>query len=82
MGDNRAVLMRGNGAVVAGESLEKAVGLAFYLEDACRVEMEALRCGLADSAPVLNTEEAARRATDAGLIFERMWDYLTAGDPT
>ncbi|MCF8479099.1 MAG: class II aldolase/adducin family protein [Rhodospirillum sp.] len=81
MGHNRAVLMRGNGAVVAGDSLEKAVGLAFYLEDACRVELEALKCGLSDSAPILSEAEASRRATDAGLIFERMWDYLTAGDP-
>jgi len=29
---------------------------------------------------VLSEQEAARRATREGLIFERMWDYLVAGD--
>jgi len=30
---------------------------------------------------VLDVVERERRATDAGGIFERMWEYLTAGDP-
>ncbi|MBB4301884.1 HCOMODA/2-hydroxy-3-carboxy-muconic semialdehyde decarboxylase [Rhodobium orientis] len=81
LGSGRAVMMRGNGAVTAGETLQKAVGLAFYLEDACRVELEALRTGLAETAPLLDADEARLRATDAGMIFERLWDYLTAGDP-
>ena len=81
LGTGRAVMMRGNGAVTTAESLEKAVGLAFYLEDACRVELAALASGLADTAPVLSDAEASLRATDAGLIFERLWDYLTFGDP-
>ncbi|MEN2987733.1 class II aldolase/adducin family protein [Tistrella sp. BH-R2-4] len=81
MGESAGVLMRGNGAVVAGASLEEAVGLAWYLEDVCRVELAALSAGLADTAPVIGPEAAAARATRAGLIFERMWDHLTDGDP-
>ncbi|MAM74351.1 class II aldolase/adducin family protein [uncultured Tistrella sp.] len=81
MGESAGVLMRGNGAVVAGASLEEAVGLAWYLEDVCRIELAALSTGLGDSAPVIGPEAAAARATRAGLIFERMWDYLTDGDP-
>lgn len=81
MGDGRGLLMRGNGAVVAGDSLEEALGLAFYLEDACRIELAALACGLAGTAPVIGPEAAALRATRAGRIFERMWDHLTWGDP-
>lgn len=81
MGSASAVLMRGNGAVTAAESLEEAVGLAWYLEDACRVELTARQLGLADTAPVLDMDEAKQRATKAGQIFERMWDYLTHGDP-
>ena len=79
MGDSAAVLMRGNGAVTAADSLEAAVVLAWYLEDACRVELAALACGLAD-APAIAPEAARQRATRAGLIFERMWDFLTAAD--
>ncbi|MDT0684561.1 class II aldolase/adducin family protein [Roseicyclus sp. F158] len=80
MGKSRALLMRGNGAVVVGDSLEEAVGLAFYLEDACRIELAALATGL-EGAPEISAEEAERRATRSGRIFERMWDHLTAGDP-
>jgi HCOMODA/2-hydroxy-3-carboxy-muconic semialdehyde decarboxylase len=79
MGESAGVLMRGNGAVTAADSLEAAVVLAWYLEDASRVELAALACGLAD-APTIAPEAAVERATKAGLIFERMWDYLTAGD--
>lgn len=81
MGPGRAVLMRGNGAVVWGESLEAATVLAWYLEDMCRIELVALQTGLSDLAPVIPGPEAEARATRAGRIIERMWDHLTAGDP-
>lgn len=81
MGDSAAVLMRGNGAVTAGDSLIEAVVLAWYLEDACRIELDALRTGLAETAPTIGPEAAKARATKAGQIFERMWAHLTAGDP-
>ena len=80
-GAGRAILMRGNGAVTGAQTLERAVVLTWYLEDACRIELEALRCGQAESAPTLSHEEALARATDKGRIFERMWDFLTHGDP-
>ncbi len=81
MGESNAVMMRGNGAVTMGPSLEEAVVMAWYLEDACRVELEALRCGFAETAPLISDEECKARATRAGLIIERMWDFLTHGDP-
>jgi HCOMODA/2-hydroxy-3-carboxy-muconic semialdehyde decarboxylase len=80
MGESAGLIMRGNGAVTAGDSLEEAVVLAWYLEDACRVELAALAAGLAD-APTIAPEAAAERATRSGRIIERMWNYLTAGDP-
>lgn len=79
MGEGAAVMMRGNGAVTAGRDLPEAVVLAWYLEDACRVELDALRTGI--DGPVMSAEEARLRATREGRIFERMWQYLTAGDP-
>lgn len=79
LGQSAAVVMRGNGAVVVGADLPEAVVLTWYLEDAARIELQALACGRSDA--VLSREEAERRAIRHGQIFERMWQYLTAGDP-
>ncbi|PTN51214.1 class II aldolase, partial [Achromobacter xylosoxidans] len=81
LGAARAVAMRGNGAVVAAESLMHAVVLTWYLEDAARIEWQLRSAGLADGAPTFSPEEAATRAVGTGRIYERMWEYLTAGDP-
>lgn len=81
LGDEPAIVMRGNGTVVAADALMKAVVLTWYLEDAARLELAILGAGLAQESAVLTGTECSRRATSAGQIFERMWDYLTAGDP-
>lgn len=81
MGGSAGLIMRGNGAVVRAPTLERAVVLAWYLEDAARVELATLAAGLADTAPTLSIDDARARATDKGGIFERMWDHLTATDP-
>jgi len=81
MGKAPAVVVSVNGAVTAGETPAQAVALAVFLEDAARVELAALNAGLAETAPRMNEEQARNRATWQGRIAERMWDYLTAGDP-
>lgn len=81
LGAARAVAMRGNGAVVAAESLMHAVVLTWYLEDAARIELQLRSAGLANEGPTLALEEAAQRAVGTGRIYERMWEYLSAGDP-
>ncbi|WP_018439463.1 class II aldolase/adducin family protein [Trinickia symbiotica] len=81
LGDETAVVMRGNGAVIAADSLMRAVVLCWYLEDAARVELAILGAGLEQASAVLGEAECGRRATASGQIFERMWDYLTACDP-
>lgn len=81
LGDGTAVVRRGNGTVVVADSLAKAVVLTWYLEDAARLELAVLGAGLEPEAAMLSETECSRRATSAGLIFERMWDHLTAGDP-
>ncbi|MDH3234237.1 MAG: class II aldolase/adducin family protein [Alphaproteobacteria bacterium] len=81
LGPGRAIVMRGNGAVTAGETLETAVVFAWYLEDAARVELEVLRCAADQSAPTLTPAEVEVRAVGTGRIYERMWDYLCDGDP-
>jgi HCOMODA/2-hydroxy-3-carboxy-muconic semialdehyde decarboxylase len=81
LGPRSAVVMRGNGLVVAAASLQAAVVLSWYLEDAARLELAVRAAGLAPESVVLSDDECTRRATTDGLIFERMWDHLVAGDP-
>jgi HCOMODA/2-hydroxy-3-carboxy-muconic semialdehyde decarboxylase len=76
-----AVVMRGNGVVVAAPTLLQAVVLTWYLEDAARLELSVRGAGLHNESAVLSQEECAERATTAGGIFERMGLYLSAGDP-
>jgi HCOMODA/2-hydroxy-3-carboxy-muconic semialdehyde decarboxylase len=78
LGDRRAIVMRGNGAVIVGGSLEVAVVLSWYLEDAARIELDCLAAGTADTG-LLSESEAHARATWSGRILERMWEFLTAG---
>lgn len=77
--DGNAVVMRGNGAIVVADSIERAVVLAWYLEDAARVELDVMHAD-AGAGFVFTPEEARSRATWSGAIVERMWDYLTSDD--
>lgn len=79
LGSGRAIVLRGNGAVVVGASLQEACALAWYLEDAARVELDVLASG--EPGLVFTSEEATDRATSQGRIFERMWDWLTRDQP-
>ena len=78
LGSARAIVMRGNGAITVGSSIEEAVVMAWYLEDSARVELAVLASGV-DGAE-LTQPEARDRAVTSGRIIERMWDWLTAGD--
>lgn len=78
LGDGSAIVLRGNGAVVCGASLEEATVLTWYLEDAARVELAVRAAGLDRR---LTPEEITDRGVWTGQIRERMWEYLTAGDP-
>jgi len=76
-----AVVMRGNGLVVAAPDLLQAVVLCWYLEDAARLELAIRSAGLLAQSKVLDAQECAQRATSAGGIFERMGQFLCDGDP-
>jgi HCOMODA/2-hydroxy-3-carboxy-muconic semialdehyde decarboxylase len=75
LGSARAIVLRGNGAVVVGSSLQQACALAWYLEDAARVELDLLASG--EKGLEFEPAESADRATLQGRIFERMWEWLT-----
>lgn len=80
MGANAAVIVSVNGAVVGGADAAQALTLAVFLEDAARVELLALQAGCADR-PGLGDAECAARATWAGRVAQRQWDYWVEGDP-
>jgi HCOMODA/2-hydroxy-3-carboxy-muconic semialdehyde decarboxylase len=79
LGPARGIVMRGNGAVTVGASLEEAVVMAWYLEDAARVELAVLGTGL--EGKEFTPAEVSDRAITTGRLIERMWDWLTVNDP-
>lgn len=76
MGQAPAIVMRGNGAVVAAETMPKAATLAWFLEDAARVERDVRAMGFLPEAGLLTAEETVARQVWAGQVAERMWDWL------
>ena len=81
LGDARAIVMRGNGAIMTGASVEESIVMAFYLEEAAKTELAVLTTGDRMTSVEMTEAEAEARAVSSGRIFERMWDYLTFGDP-
>ena len=80
LGAHNAIVMRGNGAIVAADSLEKAVVLSWFLEDAARVERDVRQMGGGDDSRRLDGDEIVARQVFAGGVVERMWRWLTAGE--
>lgn len=76
--DANAIVMRGNGAITVADSLPKAVVLAWFLEDAARVEADVRRMGFDPDGGLLDDDEIAARRVWAGGVVDRMWDHLTA----
>jgi HCOMODA/2-hydroxy-3-carboxy-muconic semialdehyde decarboxylase len=75
LADNTCVLMRGHGAVVVGESIERAVLTAIYLEVNASVLLESMRLGTPEP---LSGEEIARsrEAQFSPLALDRSWEYF------
>jgi HCOMODA/2-hydroxy-3-carboxy-muconic semialdehyde decarboxylase len=80
LGEASALVMRGNGAVVVGQTLPQAVTLGWFLEDAARVERDVRAMGHDAEAARLSREEIQARQIWSGGVVERMWQHLT-GEP-
>ncbi|WP_285020691.1 class II aldolase/adducin family protein [Novosphingobium sp. fls2-241-R2A-195] len=76
LGEGNAIVLRGNGVVVAGETLEQAAVLNWFLEDAARIERDVRMMGFAPESGRLNAEEMAARQVWSGGVVERMWNWL------
>ena len=75
IGDEPAVLLRGNGQVTVGRTVPEAVMMAIYLEEAAEILHGALQIG----TPIpLTTEESAKRQVEAlpPVDLERAWNYF------
>lgn len=83
LGDAPSLIMRANGAVTVGPSLELAAGFAWCLEDAARIET-LVRSAAGEqraASACLTRDEVTQRQISSGAVFERLWEHLTAGDP-
>ncbi len=75
MGDQPAVLLRGNGQVTVGRTIPEAVMMAIYLEEAAEILHGALQIG----TPIpLTIDEAAKRQVEAlpPVDLERACNYF------
>ncbi|MGU7774783.1 class II aldolase/adducin family protein [Burkholderia sp. MR1-5-21] len=83
LGDAPSLVMRANGAVTVGPSIELAVGFAWCLEDAARIEtlVRSVAGSQEIDASGLSRDEIGARQVSTGGVFERLWDFLTDADP-
>lgn len=81
LGQAPALVMRANGAVTVGASIEHAMGLAWCLEDAARIEQSVRAMTDNSDESLLTPEESRSRQVSSGKVFERLWAFMTAGDP-
>src|SRR6185295_15937736 len=75
LGDNPAILLRGNGQVTVGRTIPEAVMMAIYLEEAAEVLFGALQIG---KPIVLSADESKQRQTEAlpPMDLERAWAFF------
>ena len=78
LGPHHAVLLRNHGLLTAGRSIAHAFYLMYYLDRACRVQVEALASGRVLSIPPPSVcERAARQFEDDPVpIGDREWPAL------
>lgn len=80
LGQTSAIVMRGNGAITVGNSIQQAVVLAWFLEDCARTERDVRAMGFDPATGLLDAAETSARQVWSGGVTERMWSYLT-GEP-
>lgn len=64
LGDKRAMIMRNHGLIVAGRSVPEAFRLIYYLERACRLQLQVMASGAKISPPSPEVCEKTARAWD------------------
>jgi 3-hydroxy-2-methylpyridine-4,5-dicarboxylate 4-decarboxylase len=75
LGPAKAVILRGHGAVVVGQSIREACILALYLEESARLHAEALKLGMPRYVSPQEAERIAKRTFKAAST-ERAWEHF------
>lgn len=75
LGASKAVLLRGHGAVVVGQSIREACILALYLEESARFQVEAMKLGTPQFISRQEAERIAQR-TFKPASTERAWEHF------
>jgi len=74
LGPAKAVILRGHGAVVVGQSIREVCILALYLEESARLQVEAMKLGTPKFVSRQEAERIAKR-TFKPASTERAWDH-------
>jgi ribulose-5-phosphate 4-epimerase/fuculose-1-phosphate aldolase len=77
LGPHPAVLMRGHGSTVVGESLQRAVGRTIYLEQNARMQFQATVLAGA-SGRIVFMDDAEVQANVAWQNYDRAWNLWKA----
>jgi ribulose-5-phosphate 4-epimerase/fuculose-1-phosphate aldolase len=77
LGDAKAVILRGHGAVVVGQSIREVCMLAVYLEESARLQTEALKLGTPMFIERDDAERIAKR-TFKPASTDRAWEHFKA----
>ena len=72
LGDAEAVVMRGNGAITVGKSIQEVVAKAVWLEDSARIQVYARALG---EAIYFTQDEIAIRTNVGYDVWRRAWEY-------
>ena len=75
LGAAKAVILRGHGAVVVGQSIREACILALYLEESARLQVETLKLGTPKFFSRQEAERIAKR-TFKPASTERAWEHF------
>jgi len=77
LGDAKAVILRGHGAVVVGQSIREVCMLAVYLEESARLQTEAMKLGTPMFVERDDAERIAKR-TFKPASTDRAWEHFKA----
>jgi ribulose-5-phosphate 4-epimerase/fuculose-1-phosphate aldolase len=77
LGDAKALMLRGHGAVVVGQSIREVCMLGLFLEESARLQTEAMRLGTPMFMERDVAEKIAKRTFKPASV-ERAWEHFAA----
>ena len=77
LGDAKAVILRGHGAVVVGQSIREVCMLGLYLEESARLQSEAMKLGTPMFIERDDADRIAKR-TFKPASTDRAWEHFKA----